>query len=102
MIANKKNMDEHYTPGVFAYSPATGEECSANPSDYWYLAPDDVLEDGEGAPMVLATRTTSVNVLTDAGRSEVAFLLVALVAMIPAGLLVAFVALLAGSVRGVA
>lgn len=33
-VATIENMTEHYAPGVFAYSPITGEEYSANPSDY--------------------------------------------------------------------
>lgn len=55
MIASKKNMDRLYRNGVFAYSPRTGEEYSANPGDYWYLASADTLKDSEGKPMVLVT-----------------------------------------------
>jgi hypothetical protein len=59
MEATLRNMRAHYRNGVFAYSPDTGEECSANPSDYWSLADGDVLTDENDAPMLLVTRQTT-------------------------------------------
>ena len=56
MIASKRNMEANYDTGVFAYSPDTGEECSANPGDYWYMSNGDILEDGNGNAMILARR----------------------------------------------
>jgi hypothetical protein len=58
-IASKANMDKWYPTGVgvLAYSPTTGEECSANPSDYWMFSPSDVLKDAENNTMVLVRRS---------------------------------------------
>jgi hypothetical protein len=47
-------------PRIEAVSITTGERCSANPSDYWYLKDQDCLADAEGFDMelieVLGTR----------------------------------------------
>ena len=51
-------------PGVMAYSPDTGEECSANPRDYWYLSPTDYLIDGNGTPRILVIRRTVLEDVT--------------------------------------
>lgn len=56
MYATKKNMDRLYRDGVLAYSPRTGEEYSANPGDYWYMAPADAVKDSTGHVMVLITK----------------------------------------------
>jgi hypothetical protein len=56
IYASLDNMRTYADKGLFAYSPDTGEECSADASDYWYLGPEDVLEDENGRPMVLAMR----------------------------------------------
>lgn len=55
MIATIENMREHYAPGVFAYSPLTGESYSANPGDYFWLPEDTPLTDFLGEPMDLVT-----------------------------------------------
>lgn len=45
----------HSGPGrIVAYNPATGEEFSANPGDYWYLNPDECLKGRRGRKLVLA------------------------------------------------
>lgn len=59
-IATMENMRKHYKPGVFAFSPATGQEYSARPGDYFWLPEGEALTDSEGEPMVLVTRRTSV------------------------------------------
>jgi hypothetical protein len=64
MIANLENMRRYCEPGVFAYSPNTGEECSADPYDYFTLGPDDFLTDELGEPMVLVRRHTEYIVIT--------------------------------------
>lgn len=43
----------------FAYSPLTGERCSADAGDYWTLPDDQPLTDCEGEPMILAVSETS-------------------------------------------
>lgn len=50
-IATIENMRRY--PNRIAYSPVTGEECSANPSDYWYAHPGFVLRDEADNPMIL-------------------------------------------------
>ena len=59
IVANRANMRRHYRPGVVAHSPRTGETCSANPADYWWLPDHDgeYLSDRDGNPMILARRT---------------------------------------------
>lgn len=53
-VASKANMDRYADqPRVVAYSPTTGEEFSANPSDYWNAPPEFVLKDHDGDPMIL-------------------------------------------------
>lgn len=48
-----------------AFSPLTGEECSASAGDYWNLPDDAPLIDSEGEPMVLVfERTAHVDALT--------------------------------------
>lgn len=61
--ATLANMREHYKNGVFAWSPSTGEEYSANPGDYFMMSEDDVLRDEYGDPMVLAYKATSFVVI---------------------------------------
>ena len=57
-IATIESMRAAYKPGVFAYSPATGEQYSANPNDYFWLTDaDGPLTDSEGEPMILGTRS---------------------------------------------
>ena len=53
MDATLANMRKVQDTGALAYSPVTGEEFSANPSDYFWLAENDVLQDSEGNPMIL-------------------------------------------------
>lgn len=55
MIATIENMVQHYRPGVFAYSPATHEEFSADPNDYFAVDGDTPLYDALGNPCVLVT-----------------------------------------------
>jgi hypothetical protein len=67
MLATVANMQAHYSgSSLFAFSPLTGEECSANPADYWHMAVDDVLVDAAGEPMLLAVRGVRIQVLQDA------------------------------------
>lgn len=47
-------------PGVFAYSPETGEQSSASPGDYWLLDPNECLTDSEGNEMILAREVTRI------------------------------------------
>lgn len=62
--ATPENMKRYYgrpdLGTVFAWSPATREEFSANPSDYWDRRPDVPLLDSEGAEMVLVTRVSQI------------------------------------------
>lgn len=69
--ATLANMRKHYGNAalweperlgeVFAWSPDTGEECSANPGDYSFImTDDDVLRDDEDNPMILAYRVTQI------------------------------------------
>lgn len=60
MLATIENIQKYYRTGVVAFSPLTGEEVSANPEDYFYLSPGDVLTDDEGEPMILVTEHTSL------------------------------------------
>lgn len=64
MNATIQNMRQHYAEGVFAYSPFTGEESSANPGDYFWLGEDDPLIDSLGQAMILATRSTRIIEIT--------------------------------------
>jgi hypothetical protein len=60
-LATMVNMREHYArigDHLIAVSPFTGEEYSANPSDYWHQADDWTMTDGDGNPMELAVRVT--------------------------------------------
>lgn len=59
-IASLANMVKAQDQGlsVMAYSPATCEEFSATPGDYFMQRPDWVMTDWEGNEMVLATRQT--------------------------------------------
>ena len=59
-LATVANMEAHADdPTVVAYSPTTGEQCSANPGDYFWMGSDkDVLVDSEGEPMILARRVS--------------------------------------------
>jgi hypothetical protein len=48
-----------------AYSPATGDEYSANPGDYWNRQDSDILCDSEGNEMHLVfKRTVYVDIVT--------------------------------------
>lgn len=47
-------------PGLFAYSPTTGERYSADAGDYWNRPADEPLRDSNGEPMVLALEFTSI------------------------------------------
>jgi hypothetical protein len=47
-------------PGVFTYSPTTGEQYSASPGDYWNHPDDQPLKDSEGSPMILASERTEI------------------------------------------
>jgi hypothetical protein len=84
MEATLRNMRAHYRPGIIAASPLTGEEASARPGDYFWLAdmPDTPLIDRDGQPMLLAEKTeagvqfvarwittATIAELTAAGRS---------------------------------
>jgi hypothetical protein len=54
MRATMANMRKYGKgPGVFAYSPVTGERCSADPADYWWMGPNESLIDGAGGTMEL-------------------------------------------------
>ncbi len=64
-LATLANMRVHYSDGVFAYSPTTTEECSANPGDYWFLGDDDVLRDSEDQPMILVVKRTTILDVTE-------------------------------------
>lgn len=66
VIATIENMRKHYTDGVFAYSIATGEEYSADPSDYFWAHPGWKMTDDNGNPMYLATRHTQMIYVDDA------------------------------------
>ena len=59
MIASIENMRMFYKEGepLVAYSPGTGEEYSANPSDYFYTPPQWVMKDQDGEPMILGRFT---------------------------------------------
>ncbi len=62
--ATKRNMEARWDPDVFAYSPATGEEYSAHPGDYFWMEPDGELLDSQGNTMILVRRRTGVTPLT--------------------------------------
>ena len=54
VIASLKNMKKYKGKGhVIAYSPHTGEEYSANPSDYWNAPDNWVMKDSSGHRMYL-------------------------------------------------
>jgi hypothetical protein len=55
-IATIENMRLNQDKGVFAYSPTTGEEASADPSDYFWLPEGEPLVDEYDEPMILVTR----------------------------------------------
>jgi hypothetical protein len=64
--ATLANMRKHVSvPDVMAWSPATGEQCSANPGDYFWMSDDDCLTDSQGDEMVLAFASTDISVLDD-------------------------------------
>ncbi len=65
LLATKRNMEARWDPDVVAYSPETGETCSAHPADYFWLMPDNYLEDACGNPMFLGRRRSAqVELLT--------------------------------------
>lgn len=60
IYASKANMDEYYPQyrnSLIAYSPYTGEEYSANPSDYWHMLPSERLRDHKGRVMQLVVKS---------------------------------------------
>lgn len=62
LLANRKNMiiAKDSWPGVFAYSPDTGECYSADPGDYFWVADDEwVITDSEGNLMRLVVEITT-------------------------------------------
>jgi hypothetical protein len=60
-LATRENMRKYAgLPGVFAYSPTTGEQYSATPGDYFWLPEGEVLTDSDGEPMVLARQVVQV------------------------------------------
>lgn len=52
-IANMKKMRAKYGASLIAFSPETGEECSAAPGDYWDVPDREFLVDADGMPMLL-------------------------------------------------
>jgi hypothetical protein len=60
MQATLENMRRFYRAGVFAWSPETAEEYSADPRDYFMLSDDVVLRDDDGNAMVLAYRVAEI------------------------------------------
>lgn len=58
-IATLRNMREFEDnrhpnePRAVAYSPVSGEQCSATPGDYWMLGDDEAIRDLNGEPMLL-------------------------------------------------
>lgn len=48
-------------PGLFAYSPNTGERYSASPGDYWDAPLDEPLRDSEGEPIVLVRESSRID-----------------------------------------
>jgi hypothetical protein len=67
MQATLANMRKHYTEGVIAWSPTTGEEYSADPGDYFMLGDDDMLKDDGGEPMLLVHRVECMVEVTEGG-----------------------------------
>ena len=60
-VANMKRIlakhgEKIAVPGIVAYSPVTGETCSASPGDYFFMGDNECLFDSDGVPMVLARR----------------------------------------------
>lgn len=58
--ATLENMRRHGGPGVFVYSPTTGEESSADAEDYFWLPEGESLTDERGGPMVLVRRVSTL------------------------------------------
>jgi hypothetical protein len=61
MLATIENMYEYAGAkdrNVFAYSPNTGEEYSADPHDYFDAPHGWVMKDSEDKPMILVRRST--------------------------------------------
>lgn len=56
--ANMAAVDDQ--PGVFAYSPLSGEEASATAGDYWDWDPNAPLLDGWDEPMILVRRVSKI------------------------------------------
>lgn len=52
------NMRTYYAPGVFAWSPFTGEQVTANPADLFYRSDDYLLTDDDGNGMILVRKVT--------------------------------------------
>lgn len=68
MIARIENMTRMYAKhgnALVAFSPETGEECSANPADYWMLD-REFLKDSSGAAMLLGIVQRTILEVEDA------------------------------------
>ena len=61
--ASLANMRKFYRPGVFAWSPITGDECSADPRDYFMLSDDAILRDDDGHEMYMAYRVEEISLV---------------------------------------
>jgi hypothetical protein len=69
MLATIENMQAWAGPDnrdVFAYSPTTGEQFSADAADYWNAPAGWAMTDSEGEPMILARRVETIAPLLDA------------------------------------
>lgn len=67
MIASVANMREHagaQDRSVFAFSPATREEYSADANDYFTKPDDWIMRDSEGNEMVLVRRRSTIEEIT--------------------------------------
>ncbi len=62
-VASLKNMQQHYTDGVFALSPVTGEQYSADPRDYFAVPTNWIMRDSNDEPMILARRVADFQFL---------------------------------------
>lgn len=72
LLATTENMRECERAGVsglIAYSPTTGEECSATSGDYWFLPADRCLVGTDDRPMYLAIVRRQVSIV-DVIREE--------------------------------
>lgn len=65
-IANMKKMRRKHGVSLIAYSPATGEECSAYPADYRGMSDREFLADSHGMPMLLGVVLRTIIEVEDA------------------------------------